>query len=232
MGSKVQSGHAGDSTHVPQFHYSVSITRSDCITLHKQRGSIRLARRARRARTVERFLFLLPRLPIPFICAPIPPFPSSATLVAIKVMLYRTIRNNDFLAQHSITTLLRRYSEQLQHCSNIATQCCAKNRLCESSRVTSPLDVYDVVSMLFSFVFNYTYVSNKETKCKPQIKIEPQYIQPRCSILLLGHFRVPKLLTFKTRLSPKPIRLFAREQKIIFHINSLALSVALKRGSE
>ena len=83
--------------------------------------------------------------------------------------------------------------------------------------------------MLFSFVFNYTYVSNKETKCKPQIKIEPQYIQPRCSILLLGHFRVPKLLTFKRGLSPKPIRLFAREQKIIFHINSFALSVALKK---
>ena len=36
-----------------------------------------------------------------------------------------------FLAQHCF--------EYLQHCSNIATKCCAKSRRCESSRVTSPL---------------------------------------------------------------------------------------------
>ena len=32
---------------------------------------------------------------------------------------------------------VRHCFEQLQHCSNIATLCCAKNRRCESSRVTS-----------------------------------------------------------------------------------------------
>ena len=37
-----------------------------------------------------------------------------------------------FLAQHSIIALLR-------HCSNIATLCCAKNRRCQSPRVTLPL---------------------------------------------------------------------------------------------
>ena len=40
-----------------------------------------------------------------------------------------------FLARHSVATLF----EWLQHCSSIATLCCAKNRHCESSRVTSPL---------------------------------------------------------------------------------------------
>ena len=44
-----------------------------------------------------------------------------------------------FLAQHSITTLLRHCFEWLQQCSKIATLCCAKNRRCESSRITSPL---------------------------------------------------------------------------------------------
>ena len=44
-----------------------------------------------------------------------------------------------FLAQHSVATLLRHCFEWLQHCSNIATLCCAKNRRCESSRVTSPI---------------------------------------------------------------------------------------------
>ena len=45
-----------------------------------------------------------------------------------KAMLHETIRNDD----------LR--NTTLQHCSNcIATLCCAKNRRCESSRVTSPM---------------------------------------------------------------------------------------------
>ena len=51
-------------------------------------------------------------------------------------MLHETIRN---LAQNSVVTLLRHCFDWLQHCSNIATLCCAKNRRCESSRVTSPL---------------------------------------------------------------------------------------------
>ena len=54
-------------------------------------------------------------------------------------MLRETILNDDFLAQHSVATLLRHCFEWLQHCSDIATLCCAKNRRCESSRVTSPL---------------------------------------------------------------------------------------------
>ena len=44
-----------------------------------------------------------------------------------------------FLAQYIVTTLLWYCFEWLQHCFNIATMCCAKNRRCESSRVTSPL---------------------------------------------------------------------------------------------
>ena len=56
-----------------------------------------------------------------------------------KVMLLKMQRQ--FLAQQIITRLLRHCFEQLQHCSNIATLCCAKNRRCESTsgRVTSPL---------------------------------------------------------------------------------------------
>ena len=50
-----------------------------------------------------------------------------------------SIRNDDFLAQISITILLRHCFEWLQHCSNIAALCCAQNRRCESSLVTSPL---------------------------------------------------------------------------------------------
>ena len=42
-----------------------------------------------------------------------------------------------FLTQHSVATLLRHCFEWLQHWSSIATLYCAKNRRCESSRVTS-----------------------------------------------------------------------------------------------
>ena len=55
---------------------------------------------------------------------------------SFQVMLHETIRN---LAQNSVVTLLRHCFDWLLHCSNIATLCCAKNRRCESSRVTSPL---------------------------------------------------------------------------------------------
>ena len=43
-----------------------------------------------------------------------------------------------FLAQHSVITLLRHCFERLQHCSNVWTLCCTKNRRYESSRLTSP----------------------------------------------------------------------------------------------
>ena len=48
-----------------------------------------------------------------------------------------------FLARHSVATLLRHCFERLQHCSSIATLCCAKNCRCRSSRVTSPLSNND-----------------------------------------------------------------------------------------
>ena len=54
----------------------------------------------------------------------------------IKVMLHATIRNDDFLRN---TTLQCRNSVVTIR-NNVATLCCAKNRRCESSRVTSPLD--------------------------------------------------------------------------------------------
>ena len=46
-------------------------------------------------------------------------------------------RDNLLLAKHGVTTLFRHRFERLQHCSNIWILCCAKNRRCESSRVTS-----------------------------------------------------------------------------------------------
>ena len=52
----------------------------------------------------------------------------------LKVMLHETIRNDDFKRN----TALQHCFKWLQHCSNMATLCCAKNRPCESSRVTSP----------------------------------------------------------------------------------------------
>ena len=48
-----------------------------------------------------------------------------------RVMLHGTIHNDArFLAQHSVAILLLHFFEWLQHCCNIATLCCAKNRRC------------------------------------------------------------------------------------------------------
>ena len=37
----------------------------------------------------------------------------------------------------------------MRHCSNIATLCCTKNRRCESSRATSPLNLSVIVTCVF-----------------------------------------------------------------------------------
>ena len=63
-----------------------------------------------------------------------------ALSVCLKVIVTRDDSQRRFLAQHSVATLLRHCFEWLQHCLNIAALCCAKNRRCESSRVTSPLE--------------------------------------------------------------------------------------------
>ena len=66
-------------------------------------------------------------------------------------MLHRTIRNDDFSATQRCnvgtmlepfeTTLQQCWSHLKQRCNNVAALCCAKNRRCESSRLTSPLKV-------------------------------------------------------------------------------------------
>ena len=53
-----------------------------------------------------------------------------------QVMLHETIRN---LAQNSVVTLLRHCFDWLQHCSNIATLCCAKKSSLRIVACKSPL---------------------------------------------------------------------------------------------
>ena len=45
-----------------------------------------------------------------------------------------------FLAQHSVAMLEQCCNFSKQCGNNVATLCCAKNRRCESSRVTSPVE--------------------------------------------------------------------------------------------
>ena len=46
-----------------------------------------------------------------------------------------------FLVQPSVAIWLRHCFECLQHCSNVTTMCCAKNRRCKSSRVRDRIRV-------------------------------------------------------------------------------------------
>ena len=66
----------------------------------------------------------------------------TGTIQFSNVGRYNYVTRDDsqrrFSEQPSVETLLRHCFKWLQHCSNIATLCCAKNCCCESSRVTSP----------------------------------------------------------------------------------------------
>ena len=59
--------------------------------------------------------------------------------VRFKVMLHGTIRNDYSAAQHSVAMLEQCCTYSKQCHNHVATLCCAKNRPCESPRVTSPL---------------------------------------------------------------------------------------------
>ena len=54
-------------------------------------------------------------------------------------MLHGTIRNDYSVAQHSVAMLEQCCTYSKQCHNHVATLCCAKNRPCESPRVTSPL---------------------------------------------------------------------------------------------
>ena len=59
--------------------------------------------------------------------------PSRRTLLKYKKSTDNVTRDDSqrrFLTQHSVETLLRLCSAWLQHCTNIATLCCTKNRRC------------------------------------------------------------------------------------------------------
>ena len=60
---------------------------------------------------------------------------NSTTPITLKVILHGTIRNDDFYRN----TELQCWNNVVTIRNNAATLCCAKNRLCKSSRVTSPL---------------------------------------------------------------------------------------------
>ena len=74
--------------------------------------------------------------------------------LTLNVMLHETIRNDQFLAQHSVATLLRHCFEWLEHCSSIATLCCSKNRRCESSRPRSQYRTWAVEKEGLSSIMN------------------------------------------------------------------------------
>jgi len=66
---------------------------------------------------------------------------------------YRGDLQRRFLTQHIISRLLRHCFEWLRHCSNMAALCCAKNRRCESSRVTSPLEKLLRNTLVFYIIY-------------------------------------------------------------------------------
>ena len=74
------------------------------------------------------------------------------------------------LAHHSVATLLRHCFDWLQHCSNIAALCCAKNRCRESSCVRLHGAIHVPQHLLFSHhapLEIFLYVCRTESKKNP-----------------------------------------------------------------
>ena len=80
----------------------------------------------------------------------------------LKVMLHQKIRNDDFQRKNSVAMLEQCCSHSKQCRNNAAMLCCAKNRRCESSGLTSPLytwdDLQDHVSFVRPSLFIYSLV--------------------------------------------------------------------------
>ena len=64
--------------------------------------------------------------------------------------------NREWSARERIISRLLRHHcfEWLRHCSNTAALCCAKNRRCESSRVTAPLEKLLRNTLVFYIVYH------------------------------------------------------------------------------
>ena len=70
--------------------------------------------------------------------------PARAAAKEAKGDVTRDDSQRRFLAQHSVAMLEQCCNHSKQCRNNVATLCCAKNRPCESSRVTSPYRSSDV----------------------------------------------------------------------------------------
>ena len=94
------------------------------------------------------------------------PFNDFSSPLSAGELIKRDDSQQRFLAQHSVATLLRHCLEYLQHCSNIATLCCAKNRCCESYRVTSsPLGLVAFIWKVSFWQKPIIRSLHKKTKC-------------------------------------------------------------------
>ena len=88
--------------------------------------------------TQQTDLTLSPYPTLPLLLQPAFPSPLPWLSAYIKGAFTRDYSQRLFLAQHSTAMLEGCWNHWKQCCNNVATLCCAKNRRCESSRVTSP----------------------------------------------------------------------------------------------
>ena len=112
-----------------------------------------------------------------------------------------------FLAQLSVATLLRHCFEWLQHCSNIAMRCCTKNCRCESSRVTSPLQLKTTTGELKYFALDKRATKNhpggiSDLEDETQSVVMAWPANPRCPVACLEKYlakRDPRCDAFEAK---------------------------------
>ena len=133
---------------------------------------------------------------------------NSTTPTTLKVMLHGTIRNDDFYRN----TELQCWNNVVTIRNNAATLCCAKNRLCKSSRVTSPLQPAQL-SHDHSFLNQHIYLKwGVFSPPLPYPSPPPHTHTHRFFLFWFGFFSLPTsaLFTFLVQLncglSPKKLQ--------------------------
>ena len=123
---------------------------------------------------------------------------NSTTPITLKVILHGTIRNDDFYRN----TELQCWNNVVTIRNNAATLCCAKNRLCKSSRVTSPL-LPAQLSHDHSFLNQHIYLKWGVFSSPLPYPSPPPHTHTQAFLFCFGFFSPPTsaLFTFVVQLN-------------------------------
>ena len=123
---------------------------------------------------------------ITVLCLPI------ASPIPLKVILHWTIRNDNCWRN----TVSQCWNNVVTIRNNVATLCCAKNRHCESSRVTSPQNKFIAYFQYSQFYLTPSPPLNSELHGPRSSSFAPFLSNTHIMVLVLNLFHLLELLMY------------------------------------